>query len=108
MDHVLVTNTRFNISFQNTRRLPRHRRSLDLDTFDLPFGVHLPPYEENDPYKEYSPPSYQTIVPLPKDDDEITDCLDYVTSEQLNEHLESIRNSERNHTRRVSMEVIWI
>lgn len=47
---------------------PRRRARLraggqfDIDTFDLPFGVHLPPYTEED-NTEHSPPSYSQIYP---------------------------------------------
>ncbi|XP_053399839.1 uncharacterized protein LOC123557536 isoform X2 [Mercenaria mercenaria] len=47
---------------------PRRRARLrsgglfDIDTFDLPFGVHLPPYTEEDS-TEHSPPSYNQIYP---------------------------------------------
>ncbi|KAK3099823.1 hypothetical protein FSP39_010305 [Pinctada imbricata] len=44
-------------------------RDYDIDTFELPFGVHLPPYTEEDPYKEQSPPVYEHIFPRPKDTD---------------------------------------
>lgn len=46
-----------------------HRRNrlrggglFDIDTFDLPFGVHLPPYTEEDT-TEHSPPLYSQIYP---------------------------------------------
>ncbi|KAL3878591.1 hypothetical protein ACJMK2_030927 [Sinanodonta woodiana] len=39
----------------------------DLDTFDLPVGIHLPRYHEQDPNKEYSPPSYDCIYHVPKE-----------------------------------------
>ncbi|XP_069131238.1 uncharacterized protein [Argopecten irradians] len=40
-------------------------REYNIDTFELPFGVHLPPYEEDDSQKNLSPPAYEQIFPVP-------------------------------------------
>lgn len=43
-------------------RLRRPSRQLDFDTYDLPFGVHLPPYIAED-QTENNPPTYDKIYP---------------------------------------------
>ncbi|KAL4230399.1 Peptidase M13 [Mactra antiquata] len=40
----------------------RNGGQFDIDTFDLPFGVHLPPYTEEDT-TEHNPPLYSQIFP---------------------------------------------
>ena len=53
------------------RRRTRYRSGHDdfyLDTYDLPFGVHLPPYAEEDA-TSLNPPSYDKIYP---DNDHVT------------------------------------
>ena len=51
--------------FQRRRARLRHLDGFDIDTFDLPFGVHLPPYAEEDS-SENSPPTYNQIYPQPQ------------------------------------------
>lgn len=34
----------------------------DIDEYHPPYGVSLPPYSEDNPYKEYSPPNYENLA----------------------------------------------
>lgn len=55
----------FTFTQRNRRSLGR-AREFDIDTFELPFGIHLPPYTETDPCKELNPPLYDHLYPQPK------------------------------------------
>lgn len=48
--------------FQRRRARLRPMSEFDIDTYDLPFGVHLPPYTEED-ITENSPPTYSQLYP---------------------------------------------
>ena len=51
------------LTFQHRRaRLRRQCRQFDFDTYDLPFGVHLPPYIPEDE-TDNNPPLYDKIYP---------------------------------------------
>ena len=62
MSFKLFTNFSPNNFFQRRRARLRHGSQFDLETYDLPFGVHLPPYREED-HTENNPPAYETIYP---------------------------------------------
>ncbi|XP_071088193.1 uncharacterized protein [Haliotis cracherodii] len=44
-----------------SRRMRRYFSASDLDTYSPPYGVQLPPYMEDDPRKDCSPPDYEQI-----------------------------------------------
>ncbi|KAK3606394.1 hypothetical protein CHS0354_042039 [Potamilus streckersoni] len=86
----------------------------DLDTFDLPVGIHLPRYHEQDPNKEYSPPSYDCIYHVPK---EQSDSEDFERSSCFNvdDTLSTVASGYECNYRRinpncyqVTVDIVWI
>ena len=64
--------------FQHRRaRLRQQCRQFDFDTYDLPFGVHLPPYIQEDE-TDHNPPMYEKIYPesAQTDSDTQNNCSD--------------------------------
>lgn len=47
---------------QRRRARLRHMSNFDIETYGLPFGVHLPPYTEEDP-TDNNPPTYNQLYP---------------------------------------------
>lgn len=83
-------------SFQHTHRSHRCHQDFSLDTFELPFGVHLPPYAESDPNKDLSPPAYEHIFPQPK-------------NEPISNHSHTFNvQSENNNCYQVTVDIVWI
>lgn len=48
--------------FQTQRHMGRGSPLSDSDEYNPPYGAALPPYSEENPYKEYSPPNYENIT----------------------------------------------
>lgn len=92
-------------------------REYDIDTFELPFGVHLPPYSESDPCKELNPPLYENLYPQPKLEDrrsidirQIGLCHNVQT---VNQHSERYNYSQRYSgdmpdRYSITVDVVWI
>lgn len=92
-------------------------REFDIDTFELPFGVHLPPYSESDPCKELNPPLYENLYPQPKLEDrrsidirQIGLCHNVQT---VNQHSERYNYSQRYSgdmpdRYSITVDVVWI
>lgn len=92
-------------------------REYDIDTFELPFGVHLPPYSESDPCKELNPPLYENLYPQPKLEDrrsidirQIGLCHNVQT---VNQHSERYNYSHRYSgdmpdRYSITVDVVWI
>lgn len=92
-------------------------REYDIDTFELPFGVHLPPYSESDPCKELNPPLYENLYPQPKLEDrrsidirQIGLCHNVQT---VNQHSERYNHSQRYSgdmpdRYSITVDVVWI
>lgn len=92
-------------------------REYDIDTFELPFGVHLPPYSESDPCKELNPPLYENLYPQPKLEDrrsidirQIGLCHNVQT---VNQHSERYDYSQRYSgdmpdRYSITVDVVWI
>lgn len=79
-----------------THRSGRQNQEFSVDTFELPFGIHLPPYIENDPNKELNPPSYEQIFPQPKE-------------EPIPNHSHTFNiQSRNNNCYQVTVDIVWI
>ncbi|XP_056012737.1 uncharacterized protein LOC130052287 isoform X2 [Ostrea edulis] len=102
---------------------PRNRRSLgrarefDIDTFELPFGIHLPPYTETDPCKELNPPLYDHLYPQPKLEDrrsinlrQIGLCHNIQTANQHSDgfHYNPQYSGNMPDRYSVTVDVVWI
>lgn len=102
---------------QRNRRSMGRAREYDIDTFELPFGVHLPPYSESDPCKELNPPLYENLYPQPKLEDrrsidirQIGLCHNVQT---VNQHSERYNYSQRYSgdmpdRYSITVDVVWI
>lgn len=102
---------------QRNRRSMGRAREFDIDTFELPFGVHLPPYSESDPCKELNPPLYENLYPQPKLEDrrsidirQIGLCHNVQT---VNQHSERYNYSQRYSgdmpdRYSITVDVVWI
>lgn len=91
--------------YKPQHRRCRHRHGFDIDTFELPFGVHLPPYQETDPYKHlYSPPLYEQIYPQPKDNYECVETMNNNNTTTMGHRSES--QSAECYT--ITMDAVWI
>ncbi|CAL1539993.1 unnamed protein product, partial [Lymnaea stagnalis] len=44
------------------RQIARTAHLPDFDEYNPPYGATLPPYSEDNPFKEYSPPNYDNVV----------------------------------------------
>jgi hypothetical protein len=81
---------------QRTHRSGRQNQEFSVDTFELPFGIHLPPYIESDPNKELNPPSYEQIFPQPKE-------------EPVPNHSHTFNiQSRNNNCYQVTVDIVWI
>lgn len=102
---------------------PRNRRSMgrareyDIDTFELPFGVHLPPYSESDPCKELNPPLYENLYPQPKLEDRMSIDIRQIglchNVQTVNQHSERYNYSQRYSgdmpdRYSITVDVVWI
>ncbi|XP_052077628.1 uncharacterized protein LOC127715580 isoform X1 [Mytilus californianus] len=79
-----------------THRSHRCRQDFSVETFELPFGYHLPPYTESDPNKELNPPNYEQIYPQPKE-------------EPISNHSHTFNvQSSNNNCYQVTVDIVWI